>query len=275
MIDERPDAPAPTYTMGYSDEFRQLLDRRSAETHAAYLLPRLEPGMRVLDFGCGPGTITVGLAKLVEPGEVHGVDMEESQIEIARAAAAAGGHDNVAFHFGNILDLPFEDSSFDVAHCHAVLMHVPDVRAALAEVKRVLKPGGIVAGREMIVSSSFVEPDLGGLNEAWGTFSKLLAANGGHPEMGRQLKGALLGAGFADLWTSAAFEPFSAPGDVAFLHGFVIDWFLSPTVIEAATKYGLTTREEFDAFRRLLDEWKERPDAFAAFAWGEAVGHKP
>ena len=179
------------------------------------------------------------------------------------------------FHVGNILDLPFEDSSFNVAHCHAVLTHVPDVRAALAEVKRVLKPGGIVACREFIVSSSFLEPDLGGLNEAWDTFSKLLAANGGHPEMGKQLKGALLEAGFADLWTSAAFEPFSAPRDVAFLHGFVIDWFLSPTVIEAATKYGLTTREEFDAFRRLLDEWKERPDAFAAFAWGEAVGHKP
>ena len=115
MVDQGPDAAAaPTYTMGYSDEFRQLLDRRSAETHATYLLPRLEPGMRVLDFGCGPGTITVGLAKLVEPGEVHGLDMEESQIEIARAAAAAGGHDNAAFHVGNVFDLPFEDCSFDV-----------------------------------------------------------------------------------------------------------------------------------------------------------------
>ena len=275
MTDERPDTPASTYTMGYSDEFRQLLDRRSVETHAAYLLPHLEPGMRVLDFGCGPGTITVGLAKLVEPGEVHGLDMEESQIEIAREAAADGGHDNAAFHVGNILDLPFEDSSFDVAHCHAVLMHVPDVRDALAEVKRVLKPGGIFAVREMIVSSSFVEPDLGGLNEAWGTFSKLISANGGHPEMGRQLKGTLIDAGFTNISATASFEPFSAPRDVAFLHGFVIDWFLSPTVIEAATRYGLTTREEFDAFRRLLDEWKERPDAFAAFAWGETVGHKP
>ena len=67
------DAPAtPSYTMGYSEEFRQMLDQRSAETHASYLLPHLKPGHRVLDFGCGPGTISVGLARTVDPGEVHG-----------------------------------------------------------------------------------------------------------------------------------------------------------------------------------------------------------
>ena len=65
------------YTMGYTEEFLQLLDRRSAKTHASYLLPHLEPGMRVLDFGCGPGTISVGLAMAVDPGELHGIDMEE------------------------------------------------------------------------------------------------------------------------------------------------------------------------------------------------------
>ena len=80
----------PSYTMGYSEEFRQLLDRRSAERNAKYLLTHLEPGHRVLDFGCGPGTISVGLAKAVEPGELHGIDMEESQIGLARAAAEAG-----------------------------------------------------------------------------------------------------------------------------------------------------------------------------------------
>ena len=131
--------------MGYSEEFLQLLDRRSAETHAAYMLPHLKPGLRVLDFGCGPGTITVGLARAVDPGEVHGIDMEESQIGMAQSAAGAGGHSNATFHVGDITALPFEDNVFDVAHCHAVLMHVPDTRAVLSEVKRVLKPGGIIA----------------------------------------------------------------------------------------------------------------------------------
>ena len=90
------------YTMGYSPEFLKLLERRNAQTHAGYLLPSLSPGLRLLDFGCGPGTITLGLAALVRPGEVHGVDLEESKIEMARAAAEAGGHDNTAFHVGNV-----------------------------------------------------------------------------------------------------------------------------------------------------------------------------
>ena len=50
------------YTMGYSEEFRQMLNWRSAKSHAAYLLPHLASGRKLLDFGCGPGTITVGLA---------------------------------------------------------------------------------------------------------------------------------------------------------------------------------------------------------------------
>ena len=68
----------------------------------------------------------MGLAKAVEPGEFHGVDMEESQIAIARSAAKGGGHDNATFHVGDVTKLPFEDGYFDVAFCHTVLTHVPD-----------------------------------------------------------------------------------------------------------------------------------------------------
>ena len=272
-----PDQTSSTssYTMGYSEEFRQLLERRSAETHAKHLLPHLEPGLRVLDFGCGPGTITVGLARTVDPGEVHGIDVEESQIDLARSAAEAGGHHNATFHVGSVTDLPFEDDSFDVAHCHAVLMHVPDTRATLAEVKRVLKPGGILASREIFVSSSFLEPSIDDTDAAWATFSNLLAANGGHPQMGRELKYLLLEAGFEDVRSSASFDFFSTPQDIAFLHAFTIDWFFSPTVIAAATKYGLATQEQFDRWRQGLDEWKGRAGACGAFAFGEAIALKP
>ncbi len=272
-----PDQEATTsgYTMGYSEEFRQLLNRRSLETHAAHLLPHLKPGLRVLDFGCGPGTISVGLARVVDPGQVHGIDLEESQIDLARAAAAAGGHANATFHAGDVTALPFEDNSFDVAHCHAVLMHVPDTQATLAEVKRVLKPGGIIASREMIVASSFLEPVPPALTTAWATFAGLLAANGGHPAMGKELKSALLAAGFSDIRATASFDAFGGDDDIAFLHSFVAGWFFKEEVITAATAYGVATHEQFDEWRTALDQWSAHPAAFGAFAFGEAVASKP
>ena len=264
-----------SYTMGYSEEFLQLLHRRNAESHAAYLLPHLRPGLRVLDFGCGPGTISVGLARAVDPGGLHGIDVEESQIDLARAAAEAGGHGNATFHVGDVTDLPFEDDYFDIAHCHAVLMHVPDTAATLSEVKRVLKPGGIIGSRELFVSSSFLEPGNEDIAAAWMTFAKLLAGNGGHPEMGKELKIRFLEAGFSEIRTGASFDFFGSAEDVAFLHAFILDWFYSPRVIEAATQYGLATRQQFDEWRQGLDEWSDMAGACGAFAFGEVIATKP
>ena len=266
---------ASSYTMGYSEEFRQLLNRRSLETHASHLIPHLKPGLRVLDFGCGPGTITVGLARTVQPGEVHGIDIEESQIGLARAAARAGGHNNATFHVGDVTSLPFEDNFFDVAHCHAVLMHVPDTAGTLAEVKRVLKPGGIISSREMIGGSSFLDPSNVEIDGAWNVFTSLLAANGGHPQMGKELKNAFLEAGFTDLRAMGSFDFFSTAEDIVFFHGFINDWFFSDQVIGAATKFGLATQEQFDRIRLLVDEWSRHPGAVGGIAFGECLGTKP
>lgn len=265
---------ASRYTMGYSEEFRQLLDRRSAETHAAYLLPYLESGFRVLDFGCGPGTISVGLASAVDPGEVYGIDSEESQIALAQAAADAGGHRNATFQVADVADLPFEDDFFDIAHCHAVLMHVPDTQSALVEVKRVLKSGGIVASREMIGGSSFLEPGSESIDAAWTTFSKLLAANSGHPEMGKKLKSVFIEAGFRDVQATASFDFFSSTEDVVFLRGFIDDWFFSSDVIAAVTKYGLANHQQIDKWRTDVDNWSSRSGAVGGLAFGEAIAHK-
>ena len=260
-----------SYTMGYSEQFLQLLDRRNAETHAAHLLPHLKSGDRILDFGCGPGTISVGLARAVEPGEMHGIDIEESQIALAGASAEAGGHANATFHVADVTDLPFEDDYFDAAHCHAVLMHVPDTQAALSEVKRVLKPGGVFASRELIGEASFLDPAMETLNAAWVTFMGLLAANGGHPQMGKELKRILIETGFSDVQATASFDFFSTPGDVTFFRAFVEDWFFSDNVVAAATAFGVATHEQFDVWRREVVEWSEHPGAVGGLAFGEAI----
>ena len=273
--DENTDTSTPTYTMGYGAEFQKMLERRNATVCAAHLLPYLEPGMRLLDLGCGPGTISVGLAESVAPGALHGIDMEETQVEMANAAAKAGGHDNATFQTGDATDLPFDDATFDVAHCHALLNHAPDTQAVLAEMKRVLKPGGLVAAREVIGDSSLFEPpsDMG--SNGWATFLRLLAANGGHPQMGKELKGAFVEAGFSDVLASASFKPYTTADDLAFLHGMITGWFFADRTMDAVIAHGLASEAQFDGWRRSLDEWTQVPGAFAAFAWGEAIGRKP
>ena len=265
----------PDYTMGFSDEMLESLSRFSAEVNAAYLMPYLRPGLRILDFGCGPGVISVGLARAVDPGEFHGIDMEPSQIDLARSTAAAYRQDNAVFHVADVTNLPFTDGFFDVAHCHNVLMHVPDTGAVLAEVKRVLKPGGIIGCREMICGSSFTHPDFGVLRHAWDMFQDLLEADDGHPQMGKELKKHVLAAGFENLRATTSFHSYSSPADVAFIHAFANQWFLSPEITEAAIKYGASTPELCDQIRDAYDRWRNHAGAICAVAFGEAVANKP
>ena len=265
----------PDYTMGFSEEFLKSLRRYTAEASAAYLLPYLRPGLRLLDFGCGPGTISVGLANAVAPGELHGVDMESSQIDLARAVAEAGGQHNASFHVADITDMPFDDGYFDVAHCHNVLMHIPDTRAALAEVRRVLKPGGIIAGREMISASSFTHPDFGVIRKAWDMFEDLVEADDGHPQIGKDLKNHFLEAGLENVSTTASFDIYDTPDDVEFIYGLANMWFLAPEITEAAIKYGASTQELCDQIRDAYARWKDHPGAICGVAFGEAVANKP
>ena len=264
-----------SYTMGYSDEFQKMLHRRNAVTNAAYLLPSLKAGLRVLDFGCGPGTISMGLAEAIEPGELHGVDIEESQIQMAQAAAKAGGHDNTVFQTADVAALPYEDETFDVAHCHAVLMHVPDTRAVLREVYRVLRPGGRIASRELIGASSFFEPSIDDFAKMWEAFTTLIETNQGHPDMGKELKGVFIEAGFTDVQAGTSFESYSVAEDVDFMHALAIGWFFADKTVDALIKSGIASQPQLDHWRRLLDQWKDSPGVLAALGWGEAIGTKP
>ena len=273
----QPEPATPDYPISYGDAFSQLQPLHNAEANAAYLLRLLRPGLRLLDFGCGSGDISVGLARAVAPGEMHGVDPQEAQIELARARAVSSGADNAIFHVGDVTALPFPDDFFDVAHCHTVLMYVPDTRAALAEVKRVLKPGGLIACREMICESSFVHPDMGIMKTGWNALEDLLSFDDGHPQMGKELKTHILEAGFTNIRVSASFDTHSAPAEVSLIHSLARRWFSSPEMLEAASVYNTPDAEQslFARFSAAIDEWKDLPEAAVAYAYGEAIANKP
>jgi ubiquinone/menaquinone biosynthesis C-methylase UbiE len=108
------------YTPGHTLKAVEFMARRVAETHAAFLLPYLKPGLSVLDCGCGPGTITLGLASRVAPGAVIGIDAEPSQVVESRNNAASLGLQNMSCRVATVYELPFESDTFHVVFAHAL-----------------------------------------------------------------------------------------------------------------------------------------------------------
>lgn len=129
------------YSHGHSAQTIAVFARRTAEVEAAFLLPHLKPGMRLLDAGCGAGTITVGLANAVNPGEVIGVDIGEDSLAYARSLAKEEGVQNVLFENENVYELSYADNSFDAVYSHMLLAHLAEPGKAIKEMHRVLKSG--------------------------------------------------------------------------------------------------------------------------------------
>ena len=121
---------------------------RTAENSAAYLLPSLSPGQRLLDVGCGPGTITLDLAGRVAPGQTVGVDRDAGVVAEAQRLLESREVPGIEFMTADTYALGFDDESFDVVHAHQLLQHLTDPVAALVEMRRVLRPGDVLAVRD-------------------------------------------------------------------------------------------------------------------------------
>jgi ubiquinone/menaquinone biosynthesis C-methylase UbiE len=135
-----------TYTHGHHESVLRSHKWRTVDNSAAYLVPHLTSGTSVLDLGCGPGTITADIGRRVAPGRVLGVDASAAVIDETRRDA--GGGPNVEFSVGDLYALEIDDHTFDIVHAHQVLQHLPDPVRALREMKRLCKPGGLVAARD-------------------------------------------------------------------------------------------------------------------------------
>ena len=111
------------YSLADSTQWHQRHTQRTAEVHARFFLPYLRPGMNLVDCGCGTGSITVGLAEAIAPGEVTGIEISASDVDLARERAKQGGHTNLRFEVADVYELPLPDESVDAAFFHAILGH--------------------------------------------------------------------------------------------------------------------------------------------------------
>lgn len=184
------------YTHGHHESVLRSHKWRTVANSAAYLQPLLRPDMHILDVGCGPGTITVDFATYVPQGHVTGIDFSSHPFPDGRAAAAARGVTNVLFEQADATALPYADDTFDVVHAHQVLQHVGDPVRVLQEMRRVTKPGGIVATREADFGGMVWYPEVDGMQDWRATYMRVARHNGGEPDAGRRLHAWAKKAGF-------------------------------------------------------------------------------
>ncbi len=265
------DQPQDVYTHGHSDAVLRSHRWRTAENSAGYLLPHLSPDARVLDVGCGPGTITLDLARRVPQGSVVGLDREAAVIAEASAAAREAALPNVELGVGDVYALGYDDDSFDVVHAHQVLQHLGDPVAALREMARVCRPGGLVAARDSDYAAFTWWPQVPELDEWLGLYREVARGNGAEPDAGRRLKAWAREAGLGPLAATAGVWCYSTDEDVVWWGGLWADRVVGSGMAEQAVARGLATAGDL---ARLADGWRRwaaEPDAWFSVLHGEIL----
>jgi SAM-dependent methyltransferase len=259
------------YTHGHDDVVLRSHRWRTAENSAGYLLGHLRPGLSLLDVGCGPGTITCDLARRVAPGLTIGVDTSEDVLAEARQVAGRTGTATASFEAGSVFDLRFDDDSFDVVHAHQVLQHVGDPVAALVEMRRVCRPGGVVAARDSDYPGFRFFPDDPDLARAIAAYGELTRANGANWDAGRRLLAWAHAAGFTSVAPSASVWCFATPEDRAWWGGLWAERFTRSFVAEQLLAGGMATAEDLSSFGDGWRRWADSPDGWFAVLHGEVV----
>ncbi|GES59899.1 ubiE/COQ5 methyltransferase [Aspergillus terreus] len=243
-----------TYTTDHSSSVIQTHSWRTLSNSAAYLLPHIKPGMKILDIGCGPGSITVDFATRVPQGYVTGVEYTPEPLEQARALAASQHLSNIDFEVADIHSLPFANDTFDIVHVHQVLQHIADPVQALREMKRVAKPDGIVAARESASCTWY--PENAGIARWLEVTSRVARAKGGNPHPGRYIHVWAEEAGFdrARIRKSAGSWCFSSPQEREYWGGSMAGRFRSSGFTKMVTEEGLASADELET---IVEGWRE------------------
>ena len=259
------------YTHGHHPSVLRSHTWRTARNSAAYLLPELRPGQDLLDVGCGPGTITADLATLVAPGRVTAVENAPGILEQAERHALGAGVTGIVFEVADVHELPYADDSFDVVHAHQVLQHVADPVQALREMRRVCRPGGVVAARDSDYAAFFWYPRIPALDEWQQLYRRTARANGGEPDAGRRLHAWAREAGFTDITPGASTWCYATEAERAWWGDLWAERITDSPFARHAEREGLATAADRQRIADGWRAWAADPDGWLTIPHGEVL----
>ncbi|MDX1691069.1 MAG: methyltransferase domain-containing protein [Acidimicrobiia bacterium] len=243
---------------------------RTAAVDAAYLLPHLQPGWDLLDVGCGPGTITAGFSEIVAPGRVVGVDVAPEIV-----AAAATAFPEVHFEAAEAGDLPYPDGSFDVAHAHQVLQHLTDPVDALVEMRRVVRPDGLVAAREVDYGTMTWWPADPRLDRWLDLYHRVARGNGAEPDAGRRMVDWFAGAALGALEVTASAVVYADEPGRHFWGGGWAERVVASPFADQAVGRGHATAGELHDIAEAWRRWADTPNGTLSYTNIEVVARVP
>jgi len=258
---------AETYQPGHHPSVVARHARRSAETAAEFFLPFLNPGMRLLDVGCGPGSITSGLAQRVAPGETIGIDPSPDVIATAKSLAQATAS-NLRFEVGSIYEPRFGPGTFDAVFANQVMQHLHRPVDALRQMRALLAPGGVLGVRVFDWGSAIFYPESEGMRRCLALQFELRRRNGAEPDAGRRLRRWLREAGFAEARVTTSTE---SDADTQATRDRAEMFADRPGLADRALECGLATRSDLESLAAAWRAWGRDPDAFFCLSLVEAV----
>ena len=200
-----------------------------------------------------------------------GLDAAAGALEAARATLRERGlSEQVELTCGDIMALPFEDTSFDVVHAHQVLQHLADPVGALAEMRRVTRPGGIVAVRDAVYSAMTWFPEPAGMEQWRSVYMATARANGGEPDAGSRLLSWAREAGFTDVTASASTWCYATPTDRAWQSQTWAQRSLT-SFGPQAVELGLADGSDLETMAQAWRQWGASEDAWFVVVHGEVL----
>ena len=254
-------------------ETKKLFLQRTFDICAGFLAHYLKPGVSIIDGGCGPGNITIEIAKKVAPGVVVGIDADEASLAMAKELAKQQGVSNITFKQGDIYNLPFKDESFNIAYSHAVLSNLKEPVQALIEYKRVVKPGGIVAVRESDYSGSLLYPE----NQAFIKIFNVLSKVGniyGDLFIGKKLRKLFYDANLKNTIATASCESYGTEQNLKEFAHYLVSQIEEEEIRRIILTNDWATEEQLTQYAKLIENFSDYEITFFSYNWVGCIGFK-